>query len=424
MNTLHSILCGKLLGDATLSIETNTRARLKIKQKMADSTYIFEILGELMDYPVLIPFGPNNPYALFPKKDPRTNKVYPAFEGVSLSSDFLTGLYHIWYPQGNIKIVPREYVHQYLDARALAILYQDDGCLVNHSRINIATDSFPLEDIEFIFTLLYERFHIKAHIDKDKRIDISSKRYVEIFLSHIQPYLSDSMDRKLPKEYYKKLRAEVSLLLMEKYSEEKEYIRRRYLISPNTYNRIKGIGSAKLNSALTRLLMKELMKVHNTKHRVVRILETIEQGEEPQVEIRASAEDRREIKVDISDFVDRGLDILRSWTGITRNEYVDLLLRGEIPEVDMFSVKELAEITGTKGTTIHNYLGKFKEFFPYEKVSRQHFYLKTAIEVIQELKKHKNQRENKIRPILVSKFAHILELSQDNLLAQNEELSS
>lgn len=111
--------------------------------------------------------------------------------------------------------------------------------------------------------------------------------------------------------------------------------------------------------------------------------------------------------VDVSDFIDRGLDILKEWTGITRNEYIELFLKGKIPEVDMFTVVQLSELTDAKRTTIQNYLKKYGEYFPSQKISKQFFYTKEAIDVIRELQKHKGKPEKKIRPILEEKFLKI-----------------
>ncbi|CCQ96434.1 hypothetical protein CULT_410052 [[Clostridium] ultunense Esp] len=206
-NEFYSLLCGKLLGDGYLLSRKN--ARLQFRHTTKDRQYVLDQLERLKKH---ISFGPNNP-AEYRYTDSRTGKTYTTLICQSKMDPRLTQLKELWYPRGQ-KIVPFQFVQDHLDPLALSIWYQDDGNLKNERRLILSTESFSEEENLFLIRLLKERFLIEASVDTQRRIDISGRKDVELFLLYVSPFLSVGMNRKSLNPFYEKLRAETESLLL------------------------------------------------------------------------------------------------------------------------------------------------------------------------------------------------------------------
>jgi ubiquinol-cytochrome c reductase cytochrome b subunit len=103
-----------------------------------------------------------------------------------------------------VKIVPLN-IEKYLSPFALAVWFMDDGANVK-TRVRLATYCFTFEEVEFLCTVLKNKYNIIAKAAKSGRskgyfiyIDKSS---VKLFANIIKPYLHPSLIYKLGKFYY------------------------------------------------------------------------------------------------------------------------------------------------------------------------------------------------------------------------------
>lgn len=100
-----------------------------------------------------------------------------------------------------IKIIPKN-IKEYLTPFALAIWFMDDGSRINNT-VRIATNNFTYVEIQFLCDVLYEKFNIKATVNKNGKdkgyiIYIKRESYL-IFYNLIKPYILPSMLYKLKK---------------------------------------------------------------------------------------------------------------------------------------------------------------------------------------------------------------------------------
>lgn len=392
--SVHTILSAGLLGDMALSKEGNGLARLNFKHKLEDTQYLFNCINRLERYPEFVQFG-DGFLQDCTVQNPKNGETYKSLEAVSLKNEFLTDMYHLWYPNGK-KVLPREYVTEHLNEICLAIWYQDDGCLKNDSRINLATQGFEQEDNEFLRELLERRFHIKCTVDTQNTIDISSRRHVELFLSYVRNELSIDMLRKNNADYYSAIHQKALMILW-----KKDYTlssRCKFTVPVEVYNRIEMLGSVVLDSVLRRKIKKELVKAEDPTYRQMRIIEAVKRQNDT-----AFNACQQVVLTDVSVFVDEGLDVLKQLTGITRNEYITALLLEDDPEIDRYTVVQLGEMTGVSRTSINNFIKKVPEHFPFEKLRNRKYYGPSALLKIEALKPHKYARIDKIREVLAAK---------------------
>lgn len=423
MTNLNNVICGLLLGDATINLKSDKKARLGIKHKLEDASYLIAKQNILNNYPE-INFGSNQPYFV---KDKDGN---PAFESVTLSCNYLKKIHAIWYKsvtnspnEANFenddvtdtsnkikykKILPRDFVEKNLDEVALSFWYQDDGNLKNYNYITLSTECFALEDIKFLVQLLKSKFNIKASIDGEKRIIITSRLEVNSFLSIIKNHLLYSMQRKYPHSYEDTLSQKTVELLMNKKELSNQFSIVKYNLSENAINKISNWNSVPFNNWLTKTLLKELTFVLSLEHRIEQI-NNFKSIKEEFFTLNGSPQLEHTIRISISNFNKNALHLLKQWTGLTISEYLDLLLQQDIPELENFTVVQLSEKSGVKRTTINNYIKVFSNFFPFIKISKQHFYDSICLEVLAELNSHKNKRRDKILSILSSKFPELLD---------------
>lgn len=98
-----------------------------------------------------------------------------------------------------VKIIPRN-ISEFLTPLALAIWFMDDGSKINNT-VRIATNNFSFEEIEFLSTVLYNKYNLKskpqsAGKSKGHILYFSSSSMVE-FSNIVKPYMHPSMFYKL-----------------------------------------------------------------------------------------------------------------------------------------------------------------------------------------------------------------------------------
>lgn len=106
--------------------------------------------------------------------DPRIKKGYSeSFVVQSKTHSIINELYERWYPEGRKKL-PYHFIEKYLDEKALAWWYQDDGSLkiVNNKiqKIILPTDSFSTEENTWLIQLIYEKFKLRFLKDGQNRL--------------------------------------------------------------------------------------------------------------------------------------------------------------------------------------------------------------------------------------------------------------
>lgn len=205
LKEFNNIMCGLLLGDGCLAIPhsnkwntAKTNARLLVGRSINQKEYN-EWLHEQL-----------KPFVKFPPKcfrEGKANKKYPVHHLVSSLHKYMTYLMSIWY--ADIKRLPQDYIKQFLNEKALAIWFMDDGyCTVSNNggsvQLALSTNQFVLEDVEFLRDLLEERWGVKFNIFLQKtkkgegyRLNLYNKHEAHKFQEIIRPFIIPSMQYKL-----------------------------------------------------------------------------------------------------------------------------------------------------------------------------------------------------------------------------------
>lgn len=91
----------------------------------------------------------------------------------SKTSSVTTSIYEQWYLYGRKKL-PTDFLKQYLNEKALAWWYQDDGHLkiVNNvaQKVILPTDGFTKEENRWLSDYLFRKFHLKFLRDGQNRL--------------------------------------------------------------------------------------------------------------------------------------------------------------------------------------------------------------------------------------------------------------
>jgi recombination protein RecA len=111
----------------------------------------------------------------------------------SKSHPYFSNLRTLFYPNG-IKNIKQDLIKE-MDALGLAIWFMDDGCICKRS-YQIYTNSFTLEEVEFLQDVLKNNFNINSTIDKNRVIYIRTDSK-ELFKEIIKPYIVPCMLYKL-----------------------------------------------------------------------------------------------------------------------------------------------------------------------------------------------------------------------------------
>src|SRR5690606_18648410 len=125
-------------------------------------------------YEMLNSYLPLNPPVYKKVIDLRLKKGFSeSYVVQSKTSSIITSIYEQWYPNGRKKL-PTDFLKQYLNAKALAWWYQDDGHLkiVNNvaQKIILSTDGFTKEENIWLSDYLFRKFHLKFLRDGQNRL--------------------------------------------------------------------------------------------------------------------------------------------------------------------------------------------------------------------------------------------------------------
>lgn len=101
----------------------------------------------------------------------------------------------LFYPDGK-KTIPIQILEKWLTPLSLAVWYMDDGHLEKHKYPTIATESYRLEDLNKIISLLKYKFRLDCLLsEKKKRLRIRSNS-VNQFFNLIFKYMPECMKYK------------------------------------------------------------------------------------------------------------------------------------------------------------------------------------------------------------------------------------
>lgn len=136
----------------------------------------------------------------------------------SRTSSVITSIYEKWYPNGRKKL-PTDFLKQYLNAKALAWWYQDDGHLkiMNNvaQKIILSTNGFNKEENIWLSDYLFRKFHLKFFRDGQNRLILYDQFQIIYFLHLISPWLHESMDRKkLPEQRFRPIAKKIPVPLV------------------------------------------------------------------------------------------------------------------------------------------------------------------------------------------------------------------
>lgn len=201
------ILTGTLLGDASMSL-ANKEPQYSVKFEQSLIKRRYEYVDHLFEkFRDFVGTGPRIQYYKPTKNLPKRVKSswFRTVEHVSLKK-----FWHRYYiieknPEKNTfdktKVVPSD-IDQYLNARALAYWFMDDGGYnLNRYKVDylLHTHGFTVNDCEVLCKALKSCFNIKATLQSDKgkkRIFITAERR-DLFKKLISPYILDCFKYKL-----------------------------------------------------------------------------------------------------------------------------------------------------------------------------------------------------------------------------------
>ncbi|WP_052483933.1 hypothetical protein [Bacillus sp. OxB-1] len=194
----HHFICGKLLGDGCITKQAGRKPRFQFMHRIEDAAWVQN------GYEQLKSNIPLNPPTYRKVADARLKKGYSeSYIVQSRTDDAITALYELWYPDGKKKL-PIDWIEQYLDERALAWWYQDDGHLkiANGiaSKIILSTDSFAPAENEWLTQTIENKWKLRFQQDGQNRLILYDQFQIMYFLHLVSPWLHDSMARKTIRE--------------------------------------------------------------------------------------------------------------------------------------------------------------------------------------------------------------------------------
>ena len=190
-----SYISGTLLGDGCIIHQHGRKPRFQFIHTSTDYQWC------KFCYEQLRLFIPLYPPVYRKIKDERVTKGYTeSYMVQSRTSDIISNLDVIWYPDGK-KIVPIDFLYEFLDERTLAWWYMDDGHLKVENglprKIIISTDNFETVENQKLIELLYKKFSIKFSLDGQNRLVLYDSLQLHYFHQLVKPLMHPSMKRKM-----------------------------------------------------------------------------------------------------------------------------------------------------------------------------------------------------------------------------------
>ena len=190
-NHFKEILVGLLLGDLH-GRQVHKNARFVFKQGELNQEYLYHL------YNIFSEYCPSSPKLAISKPDTRTGKKYKSISFWTYALPCINELYDMFYISRK-KIVPKN-LNKYLTSLSLAYWICDDGSWNKIGKyVTLCTDSYTLEEVEYLITLLNSKFNLNCYKCKSKsnyRIIIPSYS-IPLLQSLISQHLPPMMRRKI-----------------------------------------------------------------------------------------------------------------------------------------------------------------------------------------------------------------------------------
>jgi ubiquinol-cytochrome c reductase cytochrome b subunit len=187
-----SILFGSILGDASMEKDGNG-SRFTFYQEKIHGEHLLGIHTFLADHGYCLHTKPKAFTRL--TEGGRVRSFY-RFRTFTYSS--FNPIYELFYINGS-KIVPTV-IADYLSPIALAIWIMDDGCKAS-SGLKIATNSFSLQEVEFLCKLLDDKYQLEAKPHSagvpNQYVIYINKKSIDKLAKLVKPYIHPSITYKL-----------------------------------------------------------------------------------------------------------------------------------------------------------------------------------------------------------------------------------
>lgn len=156
---LKQILVGLLLGDLHAR-NRHGNTRFVFKQGLIHEDYIHHL------YAIFNSFCPSEPKINKSLPDIRTGKIYDSIYFSTYTLPCFNELYNLFYSSG-IKVIQSN-ICDYITPLSLAYWISDDGSINKIGRyVTISTESFKLEEVEFLIEVLNKKFHLNCYKSKN-----------------------------------------------------------------------------------------------------------------------------------------------------------------------------------------------------------------------------------------------------------------
>ncbi|MBB5324272.1 hypothetical protein HNQ34_001365 [Anoxybacillus tepidamans] len=190
-----SIISGKLLGDANISIEKNRHPRFRFVHSVNDQAWCFYCYEQLNKY---LPLSKPKYRKVL---DNRVKKGFTEqYYTQSFKSKVVDQLKSLWYPNSR-KTIPFEFLTYSFTPICLAWWYQDDGHLKIENdqvkKVILSTDGFTKAENEALIQLMRQRYDLNFSLDKQNRLILYDKPQIFYFIRLVKPYVHESMKRKI-----------------------------------------------------------------------------------------------------------------------------------------------------------------------------------------------------------------------------------
>jgi len=189
-----SIIIGSLLGDAYAE-KHGLGTRICFQQEDNHSAYLFWLHNTVSNLGYC-----NEKIPELSRRLSKKGKLRYVLRFQTYTFRSFDWIQEAFYPEGK-KVVPL-FLQEYLSPLALAIWVSDDGAKVS-SGIKLCTNGFVYKDVEFLSSLLREKYGLKTSINKTGAINqyviYINKSSIEDFYEIVKPYLHPSMKYKFGK---------------------------------------------------------------------------------------------------------------------------------------------------------------------------------------------------------------------------------
>jgi hypothetical protein len=195
-----SVIFGLILGDGYLSNRIGEGVRICIRQSIIHKDYLLWLYEFFYSRGYCSNNEPRQYTRTIKGKD---GKIYLGFEFNSYTFRSFVWIYDLFYKKGK-KVIPF-IISNYITPLTLAIWISDDGTFIpstgGRGGVRIACNSFTLQEVEYLASILRNKFDLDCTIQKiyikDRNSIYIKKNSIQKLENLILPYLHVSMHYKL-----------------------------------------------------------------------------------------------------------------------------------------------------------------------------------------------------------------------------------